>query len=254
MYIKSIDAEKKTLKVAIPLTAQSGKTRIKKRSILNEHGVPAATRSKPMTQECYVEWQIGYDVQVGDKDKEGLTTLKDKTFTGYKGVNKYLYELSEYVKYFHDWGVITDSELMNLKDYLTTLPIDCYFDTRSDMAIRRRIFQEKTINDIPFLYTVIESPLVVHKFDRYEIMTEIEIKEQQRAVGMQPMLYFCFPLTELDEGTTLLGRISQVKEEATFTFDSNKKFLLIEMLKIFGMLSASHNHDVRSIIKLILEK
>ena len=252
MYIKSINHENKTLKIAIPLTLQSGKTRVKKRSILNEHGIPAATRSNPMTKECYVEWQIGYDVLVGDAEKENLTTLTEKSFTSYKGKQKYLYELSEYIHYFYIWGIITYDELVTLREYLETLPTHSYFDTHSDMAIRRRIFIEKTINDIPFLYTVIESPLVVHKFDQYEIVTEIEIKEQQRAVGMQPMLYFCFPLTELDDGANLLGRISNAKEEATFTFDANKKFLLIEMLKIFGMLSANHNHDVRNIITLIL--
>lgn len=254
MYIKSVDSNKKIIKVAIPLTKQSGKIRVKKRSILNEHGVPAATRSKCMTSDCYVEWQIGYDVQKSDEDKANLTTLKDKIFIGYKGVEKYLYELSEYVKYFYDWNIITKDELIDIAESLESLQSNCYFDTHSDMAIRRREFQPKTINGIPFLYTVIESPLAVHKFDNYEIITEIEIKSQQRAVGMQPMLYFCFPLTELDEGSDLIGRISKAKECATFTFDENKKSLLLELLKIFGMLSASHNSDVRSIIKLIVDE
>ena len=247
-----MDTEKKLIKVSLPITAPSGKIRVKKREILNEHGVPGRTRQDPMTQKCYVEWQIGYDVPINDSAKVEHTTLTSKTFTGSNGKTKYLYELSEYIKYFYDWGIISKDELLSIKDILENLPMDAHFDRHPDMAIRRRHFQTREINELEFLYTVVESPLVVHKFDQYEVITEIEIKEQQHAVGTQPMLYLCFPITELDEGADLLGRVARQKEEATFTFDQSKKVLLLEMLKIFGMLTSRHNTDVVSIIDLIL--
>ena len=76
MYITQITD--KELKVAIPLTKGTEKTRIKRRSILNEYGIPVSTKIEPFTQSCYVEWQIGYDVIKSDSEKLKKTTLKKK--------------------------------------------------------------------------------------------------------------------------------------------------------------------------------
>ena len=43
-------------------------------------------------------------------------------------------------------------------------------------------------------------------FGDYEIIAEITIREKQRAVGTQSMLYFCFPITELKSEDPLIGR------------------------------------------------
>jgi hypothetical protein len=104
MWIKNADETKKELVVVIPLTETTGKTRIKTRSFFNEYGFPVATRTTPFNQLCYVEWQIGYDVVTTKADKLNLTTLKDRKFIGANGKEKCLYELSEYVYYFHKWG------------------------------------------------------------------------------------------------------------------------------------------------------
>lgn len=45
--------------------------------MLNEYGVPVATRQTKFTQKHYIEWQIGYDVVIGG-GKE--TTLMAQTF------------------------------------------------------------------------------------------------------------------------------------------------------------------------------
>ena len=57
------DKEDKKILVDIPLTTPTGKTRIKSRSMFYEYGKPHATRSVPLTQNNYVEWQIGYDLE-----------------------------------------------------------------------------------------------------------------------------------------------------------------------------------------------
>ncbi|GBU25650.1 hypothetical protein R83H12_02305 [Fibrobacteria bacterium R8-3-H12] len=68
MFIEKL-IDNKEIRVAIPLTATSGKIRIKQRSILNEYGIPIATCQIDLSQDCYVEWQIGYDVVVAEKEK-----------------------------------------------------------------------------------------------------------------------------------------------------------------------------------------
>lgn len=252
MFIQAIDKDEREIRVAIPLTSTSGKTRVKERSILNEYGIPFASRSKPFNQKCYIEWQIGYDVPINDEKKNNLTTLKDKTFLGSNGKTKYLYELSEYIKYFYDWGVITKEELTTIKNYLLAVKETDYLDVHNDLLIKRSCLIEKQIDNLTFLYSKVEYPLLIYKFDKFEIIAEIETKEKQYAVGTQPMLYFCFPITELENSEKLLGRTAETKEFATFVFDTSKKQILLEMLKIFGLLTKKHNQDTISIINLIL--
>ena len=110
MFIREL--KNKEIRVAIPLTKGTDKTRIKKRSILNEYGVPVSTKTEPFTQSCYVEWQIGYDVITSDAEKLEKTTLKDQTFIGANGKEKTLYELSEYIKYFYDWKAVSKESLI----------------------------------------------------------------------------------------------------------------------------------------------
>ncbi len=90
-------------------------------------------------------------------------------------------------------------------------------------------------------------------FKHYEVITEITIREKQRAVGVQPMLYFCFPITELISDTHLIGRCANLKEFADFKINKDNSFIIVEMIKIFGMLSPSHKHDTIEIMDLVIK-
>lgn len=250
MYIQ--ETKNQEIKVAIPLTKGTEKTRIKKRSILNEYGIPVSTKSEPFTQSCYVEWQIGYDVITSDTEKLEKTTLKDLRFIGANGKEKALYELSEYIKYFYDWKVISKESLINIENYLKQLSEDDFLDTNPELSIKRTHPINKTINDFNFMWTKVEYPLLVYKFGKFEIVAEIKITEKQYAIGTQPMLYLCFPITELENSENLLGRTAQTKEFANFVINDKNINVFLEMLKLFGTLSKNHNKDAISIINVIL--
>lgn len=250
MFIKEI--KKNEIKVAIPLTKGTDKTRIKKRSILNEYGIPVSTKSELFTQSCYVEWQIGYDVITSDTEKLEKTTLKNLRFIGANGKEKALYELSEYIKYFYDWKVISKESLINIENYLKQLSEDNFLDTNPELSIKRTHPINKTINDFNFMWTKVEYPLLVYKFGKFEIVAEIKITEKQYAIGTQPMLYLCFPITELENSENLLGRTAQTKEFANFVINDKNINVFLEMLKLFGTLSKNHNKDAISIINVIL--
>lgn len=250
MFIKTI--KNNEIKVAIPLTKVTGKTRIKSRSILNEYGIPVATRKKPFMQNYYVEWQIGYDVIKKDAKKIENTTLKDFSFIGANGKEKTLYELSEYIKYFYDWKVISKQKLLDIKEYLQNISPKDFLDTNEELSIKRTHPVYKNINNFKFMWTQVEYPLLVYKFGNFEIIAEIKITEKQRAVGIQPMLYLCFPITELENSEKLLGRTAESKEFANFVIDKNNIEVFLEMLKLFGILSKNHNKDVLTIIDVIL--
>lgn len=250
MFIKEI--KKNEIKVAIPLTKGTEKTRIKRRSILNEYGIPVSTKIEPFAQDCYVEWQIGYDVVKADTEKLEKTTLKDFSFIGANGKEKTLYELSEYIKYFYDWKVISKESLISIENYLKQLSEDNFLDTNPELSIKRTYPINKTINEFNFMWTKVEYPLLVYKFGKFEIVAEIKITEKQYAIGTQPMLYLCFPITELENSEKLLGRTAQTKEFANFVINDKNINVFLEMLKLFGTLSKNHNKDAISIIDIIL--
>ena len=253
MFIEKIDNENKQLFISIPLTKGTDKTRIKSRSFFNEYGTPVATRSEVFTQSCYVEWQIGYDVVKNEEEKLKLTTLKDFDFIGANSKNKTLYELSECIYYFYKWDIIKKQDLENIKNFLQNLTENDFIDNPNNFAIERTQPVDKKVLGIDFYYTQVKYPMLVHKFGKYEILTEIKITEKQYAVGVQPMLYFCFPITELQSKTPLIGRIAKQKETADFIIDENNISIFIEILKIFGILSKSHNQDITTIINQILK-
>lgn len=243
------DEKNKRILVDIPLTTPTRKIRIKSRSMFYEYGAPHATRRELFTQNNYVEWQIGYDVEVKDKNK---SSLSDILFIAYNGKKKVLYELSEYLYYFHSWGIVTSSELKETLESLSKLEEKNLLSNHPDCQITRTHPVEKQINNTIFFGMTLKYPQLVHKFGEYEIIAEITIREKQRAIGIQPMLYLCFPITELQASENLIGRVAHVKETAQFVIDKTNYKIVIEMVKIFGMLSPSHHTDILEIIKSIL--
>ncbi|MDR1894455.1 MAG: R.Pab1 family restriction endonuclease [Spirochaetales bacterium] len=252
MWIENCNEAAKELSIAIPLTKGTEKTRIKKRSFFNEYGFPVATKSEAFSQSCYVEWQIGYDVVTAEPEKLKKTTLKKITFTGANTKEKALYELSEYVYYFYKWQVIPKQDLLNILLFLKNLKGTDFVDKNPELSIERTHPVPKSINSIDYQWTQVKYPVLIHKFGKYEILTEIIIKEKQYAIGVQPMLYFCFPVTELKSKKQLVGRTAEAKETASFIIDAKTISIFVLMLKMFGTLSENHNKDIITIVEKII--
>jgi len=258
MYIEKIDNKKKEITVAIPLTTTSGKIRVKERDNIYGYGLPFASRSKSFNQKNYIEWQIGYDIEKGkeysEKIERDLTTIKDITFIAFNKKEKYLYELSEYLYYLVDFDLISIEKIEKLEQEIKELTKYELIENQPHCLIRRTHPTNEVINKLNFEVLKIEYPQLMHKFKKYEIITEITIREKQRAVGVQPMLYFCFPITELESRSFLIGRCAEIKEYAYFKINKDNSFIILEMIKIFGMLSPSHQYDTVEILNLIIKK
>jgi hypothetical protein len=240
------------IEVPILLTAVSGKIRVKNRSIVNEYGTPVAVKRDGFALSNYVEWQIGYDVVKKEVEKLAESSLPDTEFVGANGKTKALYELSEYIWYFYKWGIITREDLDKVIVYLDSIQSNDLIDNNSELQIDRSHPVAKNINGFDFEYTQVKYPLLIHKFNGYEIVTEIKITEKQYAVGTQPMLYLCFPITELKTEINLIGRVAETKEIAYFEISERNIKVFLEMLKMFGTLSNNHRHDIVQIINTIL--
>jgi len=251
MYIEKVDYKNKEILIAIPLTTTSGKTRVKQRDNIYGYGLPFASRTNKFNQKNYIEWQIGYDIEI-KSDKINLTSIKDITFIAYNKKEKYLYELSEYLYYLVKFGLFSIKKLEDLKEFLSSLKKSDLIEKHSHCQIKRTHPQNENINNLDFEILKIEYPQLIYKFKNYEIIAEITIREKQRAIGVQPMLYFCFPITELISNKPLIGRVAEKKEFAYFKINKDNAMVVFEMIKIFGMLSVSHRFDIVQVLDLII--
>ncbi|ALM79398.1 restriction endonuclease [Helicobacter pylori] len=248
MSLIRIDDSKKAIEVSIPLTSISGKARVKIRHAFSDYGISTATRKIPFSLKHYVEWQIGYDVPIKDKEKFELTTLKDEKyhFLGANNKVKTLYELSEMIYYAKRLGLIS---LENLENTLKYLEKQKQFI--EDNFIRER-FRLHQFGGMDFELSRISYPLLIHSFNDNQL-SEIVIREQQYGSKTQAMLYFCFSILELKTTTPLLNRTAMLKEHALLIIHKTNAPMFLEMLKIFGLLSQVYHNDVLKILEKILE-
>nr|WP_205253866.1 R.Pab1 family restriction endonuclease [Helicobacter pylori] len=245
-----IDNNKKVIEVSIPLTSISGKARVKIRHAFSDYGISTATRKIPFSLKHYVEWQIGYDVPIKDKEKFELTTLKDEKyhFLGANNKVKTLYELSEIIYYAKRLGLIG---LENLENTLKYLEKQKQF-IEDNFTITRERFRSHQFGGMDFELSRISYPLLIHSFNDNQL-SEIVIREQQYGSKTQAMLYFCFSILELKTATPLLNRTAALKEHALLTIHKTNALVFLEMLKIFGLLSQAHHNDVLKILEKILQ-
>ncbi|MFP6004681.1 R.Pab1 family restriction endonuclease [Helicobacter pylori] len=248
MSLIRIDNNKKVIEVSIPLTSISGKVRVKIRHAFSDYGISTATRKIPFSLKHYIEWQIGYDVPIKDKEKFELTILKDEKyhFLGANNKVKTLYELSEIIYYAKQLNLIS---LENLENTLKYLEKQKQFI--EDNFIRER-FRLHQFGGMDFELSRISYPLLIHSFNDNEL-SEIVIREQQYGSKTQAMLYFCFSILELKTATPLLNRTAALKEHALLTIHKTNALVFLEMLKIFGLLSQAHHNDVLKILEKILQ-
>lgn len=234
--------------VNLPLTKATSKIRVKRRSFFAEYGEPVATRQASLSQSCYVEWQIGYDL-LKSAENQGKTSLDKSTFKNYKGDTKYAYELSEIVFYAWQHGLVKDADIKKcISDIRSVADSNTFEETAS---ISRTNPKEVSINGLPFYEMSVSYPLFVHRFGQYEIFAEIMIREKQKAVGTQAMLYVCLPITALTFCKQPIGRTLESKECAEWRIGREEAALSLELFRVFGMLSPKHRHDVISILEML---
>ncbi len=229
MSLIKIDNNKKVIGVSIPLTSISGKARVKIRHAFSDYGISTATRKIPFSLKHYVEWQIGYDVPIKDKEKFELTTLKDEKyhFLGANNKVKTLYELSEMIYYAKQLNLIS---LENLENTLKYLEKQKQF-IEDNFTITRERFRLHQFGGMDFELSRISYPLLIHSFNDNQL-SEIVIREQQYGSKTQAMLYFCFSILELKTATPLLNRTAMLKEHALLIIHKTNALMFLELREL----------------------
>jgi len=234
--------------LTIPAT-NAGKFRFKKRKNRLDFGEIFSTRECLFDEQTYLEWQIGYDVPikyVEDGKKE--TKLTSKYFVGSNGKTKYPYELSEIFYKAMELEFITKKEVENLLSEIRS-----YKSFIDEKAITVERHSQITINGINFEETSIKLPTLFMIETLDETQIEVSIEKQQYASGVQPMVYFCIPLRVFKNSLDLLGKSSVSGDKLVYVINKTNVLNLIFMMKVFGMASKRHNHDIIEILKILLE-
>lgn len=246
------DSKKKSLLATLPLTSPTGKFRVKRRSHFKEYGLPVAARKEKLSRAGYVEWQIGYDL-LAKPENAAATSLSDRTFKNSKDrpEKKFPYELSELLFHAHEFGWVRDSAIRRLSADIAAVPDGDLLDVRNDMAVLRSHPVETDVNGVAFWKMDVRYPLLVHRFGDYEIYAEVTNREKQRGVGLQPMLYVCIPLANLKFDAQPFGRTAKPKETCRWPVGPSEVPLLLQLFRIFGMLSTRHRHDTLAILRTL---
>lgn len=244
----SVDPKNRTIKESIPLTKPTGKIRVKTRNMYYEYGKPFRSRQDEFTPNNYIEWQISYDTDDTDKVPSHSAPVAYKS----RGKKKFLTELSFYLYQFYKWKMIRRDDLVKLEAYLGKLDQNNLIANHEHCNITRTHPREIEINDIQFSIMTLKYPQLVYHFQKYQIIAEITVREKQKAIGVQPMLYFCIPVSELETASPLIGRTAEQNEIALFKFSKANYHVILEMVKIFGVLSPPHREDILGIIQRII--
>jgi hypothetical protein len=231
------------VRVRLPLTDVTGKVRVKEKSA-DGFGLPLAPSKTVLGKKHYLEWQIGYDTP----DVNDVTVVKKIKFMR-KGETKYGHELSKIIFESVRLGLLTTNEILA--------------DIQSLEKIRATEFEENQpvsvdteTNDSAggFQRAVQRVPQFTKNSAHGSV--QIQLKPKQRAVGYQAMVYVCLPLTEvltLDGEPRKAGR-AKSKETVYYDFTNENGALLRDVIHAFGLASAQHNEDMRTILKLVLKQ
>lgn len=234
--------------VFIP-AANGGKFRFKKRASRLDFGATFSTRKCCFDDETYLEWQIGYDIPVNNVTKDRKeTALTSRSFIGSNKKEKFPYELSEIFYTAMDIGLISNEKTQSL---LTEIQNYQNFIDEKSITVEQQ--SHLVINNINFEETVIKLPTFFMTQTPDGTQIEVSVQKQQYASGVQPMVYFCIPLKAFKNWRNIYHKSSVVGDELVYIIDERNVENLVYMMKIFGMSSKRHNHDIVEILKTLLD-
>lgn len=244
-------SEDEKIKLIFP-AKNKGKFRFKTRKNRSGFGESFRTRSSSFDENVYLEWQIGYDVPVNDvnKDKKS-TSLKEISFRGSNGKEKYPYELSELLYEALKINLIGLDEVESLLKEIKSYD-DLIEDTR-EIKIGDEVEEKEEINGMPFDETVTELPTFFMNETPDSTQIQVSIKGQQYAAGVQAMLYFNIPFHSFSNYEDLAGKSSEPGDNLIYEIDRSNVDVLFSLFEVFGMMSERHQEDVTKILDVLIE-
>jgi len=229
------------VRVRLPLTDVTGKVRVKEITAAG-FGIPVAPSKTALGEKNYLEWQIGYDTS----NPESPSVVPQIKFTR-KGETKYGHELAKIVFECVRLGLLTTNDLIHELASLKQI-------TAADFEEGCPVQIEATTNAGNGFHSSVERLPQFTKTTPHGSV-QIQLKQKQRAVGYQAMVYVCIPMTEIlsQDGTPRQSAKAKSKETIFYDFNRANTPFLLDIVHAFGIASQQHNEDIQKILAGILE-
>jgi hypothetical protein len=231
-----------SVRVRLPLTDVTGKVRVKEISP-DSFGIPVAPSKTSLGEKHYLEWQIGYDIP----NTNSPSVVQQIKFQR-NGGTKYGHELAKITFEAVRLGSLSTNDLVREIEALKKIPPTEFEESR---AVQVEVSTNAAANG--FQSTVERLPQFTKTTPHGSV--QIQLKQKQRAVGYQAMVYVCLPMNQVLDMNGNLRKPGPARSKETVYYDFNGKnaAFILDILHAFGMASQQHNEDMQEILKKILE-
>jgi hypothetical protein len=228
--------------VRLPLTDVTGKVRVKEMNPAG-FGIPVAPSKTVLAEKHYLEWQIGYDIP--NTNSPGV--VPEIKFTR-NGETKYGHELSKIIFEAVRLGILSTNDLIREMESLKKIPATGFEEGQPVQV-------ETSTNTAAdgFQSAVERLPQFTKTTPHGSV--QIQLRQKQRAVGYQAMVYVCLPMNRVLDMTGNLRKAGPAKSKETVYYDFNREnaAFILDIIHAFGIASQQHNEDVQEILGKILE-
>ena len=76
-------------------------------------------------------------------------------------------------------------------------------------------------------------------------------EKQQRACGIQPMVFLNIPLSSFTNGSSIINHNGKSGQKGNLKIDNSNKNIMIDLIYIFASLSINYKNDIVSILQTI---
>ena len=229
------------IRVRLPLTDVTGKVRVKEKT-RDGFGIPVAPSRTVLGAAHYLEWQIGYDIP----NTNSPSVVPEIRFERNRET-KYGHELAKIIFEAIRLGLLSRSDLESELAKLKEIPAAEFEEGR---AVQVEVSTNTAADG--FQSAVQRLPQFTKTDARGSV--QIQLKQKQRAVGFQAMVYVCLPISQalaMDGKPRPAGKATS-KETVFYDFRTGDAGFLLDIIHAFGLASKQHNQDIRKILEAIL--
>jgi len=231
-----------SVRVRLPLTDVTGKVRVKQISP-DGFGIPVAPSKVSLGEKHYIEWQIGYDIP----NTNSPSVVPEIKFVR-NSETKYGHELAKIIYEAVRPGLLSTNDLIREVEALKKIQ-PAEFEENQTVQI------ETSTNLANGFQSAIERLPQFTKTTPHGSV-QIQLKQKQRAVGYQAMVYVCLPMNQVLDmsGNPRKSGPAKSKETVYYDFNASNAAFILDIIHAFGIASQQHNEDIRQILETILRK
>jgi hypothetical protein len=240
-----VEAVEKAVTARLPLTDVSGAARVKRMESAGV-GVPVAPTKTKLDEATYLEWQISYDTP-NPQHESAVPAIRFQR----DNRTKYGCELSKLLAESRRLGLVSEAQLRALRKELDGLR-EHTLEEKEKLAVAPD--PAATATGLPDGFARFVERVPVFQKNTPDGRIEIRLKQKQRAVGYQAMVYACVPLARwsFPDGSPRGPGAARTKETVTVHFTAENAGYLLDLVRAFGMASREHNDDLGKILDAIL--